>query len=191
MDLKALQDFRSHDWADIASKLLTAAPVLATRYGWNRNSILPKGKTLEDVVEEAIADIWENPDRRNPEISVVTQLKGIVRHKLWNLSQNSDGRVARSDLDDHPDKSSAPEATTDLRDEFEHVIDLLMAHPKVSRSPDLELLVVALGAGITDVPELAQECGVPASRIYQLQRELRAIYPSIARRLNVEEVTHE
>lgn len=185
MDLKALHDFRSLDWEDIASKVLAAARVFAVRYGWNSDSVLPKGMSLKDLVLEAIAEIWEQSDRRSPKISVVAQLKGIVRSKLWNLSQCADERVARSGFDDHPDKPSAPEAKTDLRDEFERAIELLMAHPKVSKNPDLEMLVVALSAGITDVPELALECGLPASRIYQLQRELRAIYPSIARQLNV------
>lgn len=183
MDAHGLDELRSLDWEDIAAKVLAAAIVMAGRYGWDPDSALPGGKSLEGLVLDAVAEIWENPSRRNPDCPLVTQLKGIVRSKLWNLSQSADERVIRSELNDHAGRPAPPDGNIEVKDEFDRAIELLLAHPKVKKHGELELLVIAMSDGATDVPSLARECELSTDRVYQLQRELRLIYPTIARHL--------
>lgn len=184
MDEKQLEAFRSLDWEDIAAKLLVAANIMAARYGWRRDKCLPGGKSLEDVVIETISDIWEKPERVNSSCSLTVQLKGIIKSKLWNLSQSADERTKRSEALVATAKArESGTASVDCKDECDYAIELLLAHPKVKKSAELELMVTAMSCGILDVVGLAKETGLQRDRIYQLQRELRVIYPSIAQQL--------
>ncbi|NQV29065.1 MAG: sigma-70 family RNA polymerase sigma factor [Rhodopirellula sp.] len=185
MDGEQLESLRSQDWEEIAAKVLSAAYVYATRYGWNRDSSLPNGKSVEDIVMEAIADIWGSPERINPSVPLTTQLKGIVRSKLWNQSQSTDEKVVRSDTMEETALASDPEPAhlVDQQDEFDRAMQLLAEHPKVKIKPDLELVVLALSCGAVEVREIVDETGLTRERVYQLQRELRVIYPSIAEKL--------
>lgn len=184
MDERQLEQFRSLDWDRIAAKVFNAAIVRAAQYGWSPQSSLPQGKSLEDLVHEAIAEIWDHPERLNPACSISVQLEGIVRSKLWNLSQCVDKKVRRSEtLHDEALDPSDELAKVDHRDEFERAMRLLLNHPKVKTNSELELVVMAASYGITDVKEIAAETGLQSTRIYQLTRELRSIYPTIARQL--------
>ncbi len=138
---------------------------------------------------EAIADIWDSPQRINQNISLTTQLKGIVRSKLWNQSQSADERVKRSDTMEQTALANDPEParTVDEQDEFNRAIQLLAEHPKVTAKPELELVVLAFSCGAVEVPTIIEETGLSRERVYQLQRELREIYPSIAQKLQPEE----
>jgi hypothetical protein len=132
MDEQQLTSLRSLDWEDIAGKVLVAAIVLAGPYGWRANSALPNGASLEDVVAEAIQDIWADPSRINPKVSLTVQLKGIVRSKLWNLAKSADERVKRSEiLEDVAPSLDNGKESVDTHDEFSRAIDLLLGHPKV------------------------------------------------------------
>lgn len=188
MNEEGLNRLRVLDWEEITAKLMLAAMTLAVRYGWTPKSILPGGKSLEDVVAEAIADLWNRPGRLNPTVDVIVQLRGIVQSKLWNMSQSRDEDVRRSDdlSQSVAVTADGPEAI-DTSDEFQRAIELLQASPKVKSNDDLELVVLAISCGAFDVDELVRETGLPRERIYQLQRELRVIYPTIAGQLRSKE----
>lgn len=147
-------------------------------------SSLPGGKSLEDVVAEAITDIWNEPDRLNPEVDVLVQLRGIIKSKLWNLSQSHDEDTVRSgDLSEAVAVTASGPGSVDTGDEFQRAIELLQASPKVMGNDDLELVVLAWSCGAFEVDELVRETGLSSERIYQLRRELRALYPTIAGQL--------
>lgn len=187
MDEQQLTALRSLDWEDIAGKVLAAAVVFAGRYGWRLESALPNGASLEDVVAEAIQDIWANPSRINPKVLLTVQLKGIVRSKLWNLAKSADERVKRSEIleDVAPSLDDGTESV-DTHDEFSRAIDLLLKHPKVKGHSELELVVMALSCGAETAEELSKETSLSTDRVYQLTRELRGIYPGIAHTLQNE-----
>lgn len=188
MNEEGLNRLRALDWEEITAKLMLAAITMAVRYGWTPKSALPGGKSLEDVVAGAIADLWSQPDRLNPTVDVAVQLRGVVRSKLWNLSQCCDEDVRRSDdLSESVTVNADGLETVDTTDEFQRSIELLQASPKVKGNDDLELVVLAMSCGAFDVDELVRETGLPRERIYQLQRELRAIYPTIAGQLRSKE----
>lgn len=184
MNEQGLNRLRALDWEEVTATLMRAAIAMAVRYGWTPKSALPGGKSLEDVVVEAIADLWNEPSRLNPAIDVPVQLYGVVRSKLWNLSQRHDEDVKRSDdlCESVAGNSNGPERV-DTADEFQRAIKLLLASPKVKGNDDLELVVFAMSCGAFEVDELVSETQLPRERIYQLRRELRAIYPTIAGQL--------
>jgi hypothetical protein len=184
MNEMGLNQLRTIDWEEVTAKLMLAAITMAVRYGWTPKSSLPGGKGLEDVVAEAIVDLWNDPDRLNPTVDVPVQLYGIVRSKLWNLSQSRDEVVRRSeDLSESVTVATSGLESFDTSDEFQRAIELLQASPKVKGNEDLELVVLAMSCGAVDTDELVRETGIPAERMYQLRRELRAIYPTIAAKL--------
>jgi hypothetical protein len=184
MNEEGLNRLRALDWEEITAKLMLAAIAMAVRYGWTPKRTLPGGKSLEDVVAESIADVWSQPNRLNPAVDVAVQLRGIVRSKLWNLSQCRDEDVIRSEeLSKSMTVTASGTETVDNNDEFQRAIELLQASPKVMGNDDLELVVIAMSCGAFDLDELVRETELSRERIYQLRRELRAIYPTIAGQL--------
>ncbi len=172
------------DWDNMTARLLSAAGTLAVRYGWTITSMLPRGESLEDIVVETISDIWDEPERLKPEVDLFVQLCGIIRHKLWNLSQSPDEDVKRvDDLAGIAPTAKGGASAVDTKDEFRRAIDLLLASAKVRENTELELVVMAMSCGAIDTDELVRETGLTTDRIYQLRRELRAIYPTIANQL--------
>jgi hypothetical protein len=188
MNEVGLNRLRALDWDEVTAKLMLAAITKAVRYGWTPKSSLPGGKSIQDVVAEAIADIWNEPDRLNPAVDIPVQLNGIVRHKLWNLSQSRDEDVRRAeDLNKSVTVIASGPKSVDTGDEFQRAIELLQASPKVKGNDDLEFVVLAISCGAWEVDELVRETGLSRERIYQLRRELRAIYPTIAGQLRGKE----
>jgi hypothetical protein len=184
MDAAVSESLRSHDWKDIAARLLASAVVLATRYGWNLKSQLPRGQSLESVVAETISDIWDQPERLNPSVPLFVQLRGIVRSKLWNLSQSKDEDIARTeDLDSIPRVSVDAGRAVDTADEFRRAIELLLAAPKIKGNSELELVVTAMGCGCLEPAAIAEATCIDIQRVYQLVREIKAVYPYVATQL--------
>lgn len=185
MDEATLSKMRELDWREIAAKLLVSAISLAARYGWRQDSALPNGQSLIGVAQEAIAEIWENPDRINSDVSLGVQLKGIVRQKLWNLSQCADGKQIRSD--DLSTVEDTRGSGIDSSSECQRVLDILLDSPKVKGNEDRELVVMAMMEGAFSPADIATKTGLTQTRVYQINRELREIYPSIADQLRRED----
>jgi len=188
MNEDLLERLRALDWEEVTAKLMRAAIMMAVRYGWTPKNVLPMGKSLEDVVAEAVMELWNEPGRLNPDVDILVQLRGIVKSKLWNLSQSCDEDVKRSaDLSQSVVVSATGTESVDTSDEFWRVIDLLYESPKVKGNEDLELVVLAMSEGAFDTDELVRKTRLLRERIYQLRRELSAIYPTIAKQLRSEE----
>ena len=190
MDEDKLEFLRQQDWEDISARVMRGALILAARYGWDAKSSLPKGKSVEGLVLEAISDLFANPQRLKDGCTLVTQLRNIVKHKLWNLSQSPDGsRVARSESLEETLLSDAPgpESGLETRQLFERAIELIAEHPKIKGKSDHELVVIALAEGLFDTPDLIEATELSRDRIYQIKRELRDVYPSIKEQLQTED----
>lgn len=120
----------------------------------------------------------------------MTQLKRAVRRNYSNLFRlESVKKTSLFDEDDPPDamdETPTPEEAASIQNEFDRAIQALLEHPKVQRSEDLQLVVTAYGCGFWDEADLARETGLKIERIYQLNRELKDIYPSIKKQLRQE-----
>ena len=188
MDENQLEQLRTQDWKAITAKVLKSSLFLALRYGWDTNSSLPNGKSIEDLVLESVSELWADPNRVHEKITIETQLKGMVRSKLWNLSQSADDNVVRSDAleDTAVDKRTNDTDAVDIRDEFDHAIELLSQHPKVQGKSEHELVLTAISCGAVDVDQIVSETQIPRDRVYQIRRELRTLYPTVAKQLRKE-----
>ncbi len=186
MDEAKLESLRQLDWEEIAAKVANYARRLGWNlYGWRDGELLPKGQTMEDVVFEVIAEFWDNPDRFVAHCSLTTQLCGVVRQKLWNLSQSKESKTTTreevSEAVGGREDAKLPDLDLQARDTFRRALDLLAEHPKVKGKSDHESVVTALACGMMDPDELERATGLSRQRIYQVQRELNDIYPAVKR----------
>lgn len=190
MDAKQLEFLRSQDWDDIAAKVLVSAIFWAKKYGWYPGKPMPQKMTPELIAKDVIADFWLEARTYNPKWNLVTQLRNIAKSKVSNLYGRKETSTTESFADpelkrpkqDRQDQRR-PDTIAEVRDDFDRAIELLSEHPKVKKSPDLQLVVLAMGCRYWEVPDLARETKLPTGRIHQLKRELRDIYPTIAQKL--------
>ena len=186
MDSEQLEFLRKQDWENIALKLVDWSFWCAQLFG-SPEKLLPLGKTPEDMAYDVIHAFWNEDNTYNPKWALMTQLKRAVRRNYSNLFRlESVKKTSLFDEDDPPDvadESLTPEETASIQNEFEKAIQALLQHPKVQRSDDLQLVVTAFACGFWDEADLARETGLKMERIYQLNRELKDIYPSIKKQL--------
>lgn len=183
-----LEQLRGLDWDEIAAKVANYARSEArNRYGWN-GVVMAKGTSPEDLACDAIAEFWQNPSRLPGDCVLTTFLCGLVRHKLWNMSQWEETRTTRreEDLESVAGFTTvvSPDAAAETKDDFMAAITMLSEHTELKGKPDHELILTALSCGVFGYGELAKETGLPINRIYQVQRELNAMYPDIKRKLH-------
>ena len=188
MDETRLEQLRTLDWEAITARVLKSALFRSLLYGWDVNSSLPNGKSVEDLVLEAVGGLWSDPSRIRDDVAIEKQLDGIVRSKLWNLSQSADEDVVRSEVIEEVavDHRKNDTDEVDVKDEFDRAIELLSVHPKVKGKPEHELVLMAISCGAEDVDQIVSETEIPRERVYQIRRELRALFPAIAKQLTSE-----
>ena len=190
-----LEHLRALDWEEIAMKVANFASSEArNRYGWN-GAAMTKGTSPEDLACDAIAEFWQEPSRYSGKCSLTTFLCGIIRHKLWNVAKWEETRT--TSREDNMEAvagftaNPSPDTAAGTSDAFAVAISLLSDHSTVKGKNDHELVVTALACGCFEPDELAKETGLPIKRIYQVQRELNAIYPAIKKQLfNEKGVSH-
>lgn len=185
-----LEQLRALDWEEIAAKVANfACSEARNRYGWN-GSVMTKGTSPEDLACDAIAEFWQNPSRLPGNCTLTTFLCGIVKSKLWNSSQWAETRTTSREDDIEAvagfAETSSPDNAAENSDTFEAAIGLLSKHSAVKGKNDHELVVTAFACGCFDPDELAMQTGLPIKRIYQIQRELNTIYPTIKKQLLTE-----
>ena len=74
----------------------------------------------------------------------------------------------------------------EVADDFDRAVELLSAHPKVKGKAEHELVLAAISCGAEDVDQVVSETEIPRERVYQIRRELRALYPAVAAQLRDE-----
>lgn len=188
MQHEGLEYYRELDWDEIAAKVANFARKMArVKYGWSDDRLVAEGKSSTDLAGEAIAEFWNDVSKRPETCSVTTFLCGIVRRKLWNLSQSKDF-TARINVESSPPEEFAigasPDAMAAMRDDVSRALTLLSNHPTIKGKPHHELVLAAMGCGAFGHAEIARETQLPLPRIYQVQRELSNIYPDIRQHLN-------
>lgn len=182
MNEEQLNHLLGADWPATTLSVLKRARSIAYCYGWNLDSSLPKGKSVEDLVMDAVADLWAEPDRIRTDVPLATQLTNIVRSKLSNLADSPDEDVKRHDglVQNAADHSQSKAEISEDQEELELLIARLAEHQKVKGKNDHELVLTAISCGVIEVEEIMEETGLSRARLYQVRRELRDIYPTIA-----------
>lgn len=182
-----LEQYRQLDWMEIAAKVTNfARRVACGLYGWD-GEVMAKGTSPDELSRDAIMEFWQNPSRFQSTCSLTTFLCGIVRQKLWNLSQSKEAQTTRRETEFEGvgghDLAMPPDCAAAMKDDFLRAVALLSEHPRVKGKPDHELVVTALGCGVFDGDELERETGLPRARINQIRRELNDIFPDIRKKL--------
>ncbi len=197
MDAEKIEELRNRDWDAIFLRVYKAARILAARYGWNENTSLPNGQMLEDLVIEAVKQLWESPQKVRDDIAITTQLATIVKGLLWNLSQSRDESVKRSDevVCGRADDISIADAEerdykAHVTDLFDRALELLRLHPKIRGKEDHELVLMAIEEGAIKPQQIAEQTDLPVQRVYQITREIELTYPSISEKLGATEATN-
>lgn len=187
MEEADLERLRRMDWAVIAAQVLNFARRCVGNRG-RQGEALPTGTSVEHLTRDAIAEFWQNPERCPQDCSLNVFLCGLVRHKVYNLFKRQEALTTDRDAEiedfEAPSGAAAPDRVVAIKDEFMTAISLLSEDSAIKGKPDHQLVLTALSCGAFEAPELADATALPITRIYQIQREIRAVYPRIKKVLN-------
>lgn len=181
-------EFLKANQQEIGLKLLRFARWLAARkYGWDEQAkTLPLGKDPEDIVCDVVDDYLHDIRHFKPEHDMEVQLRRAISSELWALHQRIEAKAIslQNENNDHSLQGYAtddpgPDGIAMVDHDWKVLFELCCSHPKVKGDEELEFLLMAIDDGASTAPEMAQQTGMPVKRIYELQKKLRKIYPSI------------
>jgi len=164
---------------------------LGVRYGWHDGRMLPKGQDPIGIVLGLIDKLLNGEGRQlNDDEGLIIQLKGMIRSEVWNLLHCSDAKNVTFEVagDEGPNHEPvggllADEIVGSL-DFCQRVFDLLEAHPAVKADEDFGFVLLAYQDGATSSKAVAEKTGIKIDRVYEYNRQLKKIYPSLKAKLN-------
>jgi hypothetical protein len=187
-----LEFLKAHQ-QEIGLKLLRFARWLAaTKYGCDeQGKTLPLGKDPANIVCEVVDDYLHDVRHFNPKHEIEVQLRRAISSELWALHQRieasaipiqneDDGRLPRG----YETDELAPDGVAMVDHDWKVLFELFRSHPKVKGDDELELLLMAIEDGADEAPEMAQQTGMTVERIYEIEKKLRIIYPSIMKQFH-------
>ena len=185
METDGPDELTSLDWRTVAAELLEWAILRAGKYRWSFRTSLPDGSSLEDIVYEVIQEIIEEPERLQG-VPPMVKMRRMIDTKLWNLAKSADDNLQR--LESMDAQASFDRGLDRLirDDERARALQLLMDHPKVKESEELQLVVLARYEGHDKAAEIAQSTNLMVKTVYDCNKELSKIYPAIAQALRPE-----
>lgn len=164
---------------------------LGVRYGWHDGSMLPKGQDPEEIVFGLIDRLFAGDGRHlNDDEDLIVQLKGMIQSEVWNLHHGSDAKAVSFEAagDDGPHHepvcSSFADDIVGSMDFCQRLFRLLEEHPKVQADEDFGYVVLAYQDGADSAQAVAEKTGIKIERVYEYNRQLRKIYPSLKAKLN-------
>ena len=188
------------DWGAIGKELLAFAVWWAERYPWRSGTtqILPRGNTLEDIVQQVILKTIEGRRKWDPAKGpLVPWLKDQIKSEIDALAKSAphnreipfpEGEEGeeRQDLQDKVEQRAvesgvlgrtrpqSPESIVLEREEAERTAEKVNAiFQAVEGEPELEEVLDAILAGCVRPRDLAEELDVPIREIYNRLRRLR------------------
>lgn len=187
-----LEFLKAHQ-QEIGLKLLRFARWLAaTKYGWDEQAkTLPLGKDPENIVCEVVDDYLHDIRHFNPKHEFDVQLRRAISSELWALHQRIEAKaVPLQDEDDghlprgYETDELAPDGVAMVEHDWKALFELFRSHPKVKGDEELEFLLMAIEEGAETAPEMAEQTGMTVERIYELEKKLRKIYPSVRKQFH-------
>ena len=195
-DLKLLE---AADWKDITLRLTYYAYWKASKYTWkSRNpGQLPKGKTPEDVVCEAIEKVLSGVRNWNPDKypNLFIHLKKIIDSDLHHLVNSAEHKKSiripeeyheMSIESDHEEMHSEKTSTASVSAMMENPEELIITqedekfveqvknefYAMVKGDDDLEMLLICFEEGIDKPEEIAEQTGWDIKKVYNQKRKL-------------------
>ncbi len=161
-----------------------ARELLEFDHGWTPGDMLPEGTDPENIVLEVFSRVASGRRKLNTRFELEVQLKGMVRSLISALYKSTNAKLETIDLPEEDAGFPGVEkalgvGSTDSRFESEEYtkrfFELLEAHPKVQKDPDLGIAIMAYVEGAGGSAEVAKETGIPVERIYEYNRILKPI----------------
>jgi len=155
---------------------------------WEVGKMLPGGIDPQDVVIEVIKRVASGKRKLNNRFSYEVQLKGMVRSLISKLFESTDAKLVNIPIDEDAPGYAAVEkdigigGTTSPFESQEYskrFLSLVEAHPKVKNNPELESVILAYIDGAKTPREVAEQTGVPKSRVYEYNRSLQKILKEV------------
>lgn len=188
MDPNIRRMLEEADWKKIVIRLMSYTLRRVKQLGWrqhSRGAILPRGKTIEDIVFDAIAKVWDGQRVWNPKKvpDLLYFLCGVVKSDLGHLAESKDHtHVDR--LVESPEEGrdlynlSRPEPSPE-----EQVVSSISEGDFQGRilgalggDRELETIVVCIFTNHAVLPrEISKETGISLRRVYKLRERLRGI----------------
>ncbi|MDM8555832.1 hypothetical protein QUF75_13960 [Desulfococcaceae bacterium HSG7] len=199
IDDNLVKHFKLADWNDITLRLTLHAKDRAYRYNWysGNPSILPGGKTVEDIACEAIEKVLRGKRKWDPKKypDLLKHLKIIVNSDLSHLFQSKLNRkTTRSEPWTNGEKNVVNDSistksvlnNTEKSNELKNPEDALLSlerkvledklrdalYESVSGDDELESILLCFEEGIDKPQKLAEELNWKISKVNNLKRKL-------------------
>ena len=188
MDIQQIDRLFDQDWVEIQARVLNNARKILARIGLRLTSTLGKGQTAVDLVDEAIAELLDNPHKADWDLGLVTQISRRVRQRIYNCLGYNDNKkrdCSEYAIQDAIDTRSSAEEGWDLQDEVAKVFELLRQHRRVKGHVDYELVVDALADSVHAPEEIAKGTGLKLKRVYDIRQALTETYTEIRKQMTM------
>ncbi len=191
---KVLDLLEAADWEEIILRLTRYAMWRSRRYTWQSgdSSILPGGKTPEDIACDAIHKVWQGTRTWDPEKypNLLTHLMWIVNSDLEHLYSSMEHKIVRrvqkpgdeqtiTNINDDP-------MTTQVFVEIQNPEEELISREQqiveqrvknalyklVKGEDDLEMLLLCIEEGIDKPEVIAVQMGWEVSKVNNLKKKL-------------------
>jgi len=165
-----------------------ARGLLERDHGWSPGVMLPGGIDPENIVFEVFNRVASGTRKLNTRFPYEVQLKGMVKSLISALYNNIDSKLETIDLPEDDLGYGQVEKALGVgdsdspfeREEYSRrFFELLEAHPKVKKDPDLGIVILAYVDGASGSKEAARETGIPVERIYEYNRGLKSILSDV------------
>jgi len=176
------------DWVAIHQRVLNFARRRLERIGLTLTSTLGKGFTGEELVDQAITELLDDPENVDWDIGPERQLDLRVRQLIFNCLKTKDNRL-RETTDDSIHRAvsdhMSPGDPVEIADEVSRIYELMLAHPRVVGKRDFELVIEALSRGVKEPANIAARAGIAQKRVYDVRRVLVEIYSIIRKQMTM------
>lgn len=188
MNKQQIDRLFNQDWVEIQARVLNSSRKILARIGLTLTSRLGKGQTAVDLVDEAIAELLDNPPKADWELGLVVQLSRRVRQRIYNcLGYNDNKKREFSDyaIQNAIDDRLSAEEDVDLRDEVAKTFELLRQHRRVKGNVEFELVVDALAKSVYIPDEIAERTGLKLKRVYDIRQALTEAYTEVRKQMTM------
>ena len=207
MDKEVLNKLKKADWKEIMRRLAKYTEFKVNKVKWQCD-IPPLGLTSEDIVEDAIVDVFDGTRRhwnpsKNPDL--YCYLESVVDSKVKNLLKNKEylltalpTRTDEQNGENHLDKiesgtdyeggASKPfpdpeEALLNKGERIEIEKKVKIVFESIEGNKKLEELVICIIDGYSKPSEIAKKLGVSVTDIYNREKRFRHKFEEIRNKI--------
>lgn len=194
MENNDTDDLFAMDWVAIHQRVLNFARRRLARIGLTLTSTLGKGLTGEELVDQAIAELLDNPGKVDWDRGPERQLELRVRQTINNYLKTADNRLRENgdnSLGRTASNQASPTDHVELADEVNRIYELLLAHTRVAGKRDFKPVINALRCGVKEPIDIAAKTGIDLKRVYDVRRVLVEVYSHVRKQMTMAGEIHD